>query len=113
MKGIFIMIDYVAIGNRLKLRREEKNLTQTELSSLTGFSNNHISTIELGKAHPSIEFIVQTAIALGTTPDFFLLGNLHGGNTSQDIIDMLKLCSEEQLKYIKLFIILVTSNMSS
>lgn len=103
------MIDYIGIGQRIKLRRVEKHLTQIELAELINSSNNHISSVERGKEHPSLEFIVNVSLALDTTPDYFLLGNIHCNNLTQDIIEITRLCNDTQLEYIKKFILFISS----
>ena len=48
-------IDYSLIGNRIKLRRKELNITQLELADMINLSYNHLSAIETGKERPSFE----------------------------------------------------------
>lgn len=45
--------------------RREKNLTQKDLSQLTGIAQGDISRIENGNANPSISTLVRIANALG------------------------------------------------
>jgi transcriptional regulator with XRE-family HTH domain len=51
------MIDYVLLGNKIKYYREINNLTQQELSGLTGISRTHISNIEQGKKKITLESV--------------------------------------------------------
>ncbi len=44
--------------------RKEKNLTQKELSELTGIQQSHISRLENGNYNPSIGYLKRIAIAL-------------------------------------------------
>ena len=97
------LIDYNGIGNRIKHRRMEKGLTQSQLAELASCSNNHISTVELGKSRPSLELIVAISEALDTTPDFLLLGLTHSNDVPQELVDTLKLLSPRMLKYSKLW----------
>ena len=41
-------MDMKAVGRRIKMAREEKNLTQEDLASLVDISSTHISVIERG-----------------------------------------------------------------
>lgn len=41
-------IQYELIGNRIKLRRKELKIKQSELAELINISNNHMSSIENG-----------------------------------------------------------------
>lgn len=45
-------------------------MTQTELASLSGVSQAHISRLELGRrVRPSHDVVIRLAKALGTKPD--------------------------------------------
>ena len=52
------------IGNRLRLLREERNLSQTDLEKRTGLLRFHISRIENGHAVPKLETLEKMAAAL-------------------------------------------------
>lgn len=67
------------------------------LAERIGISNNYLSSIERGKEKPSLEIIVNICNALQVTPDFLLMGNLYSNNVPQNIVDGLRLCSEEDL----------------
>ncbi len=62
-------MDYVSLGRRIREKRRKKNITQTELASLTGISAVHISNIELGHTRASLSTLVSIANALGTSLD--------------------------------------------
>lgn len=56
--------EYQVIREMLKAR-EEKNLTQVELSQLTGISQADISRLENGEANPTIGILDRVANAFG------------------------------------------------
>ncbi|AXX64413.1 helix-turn-helix domain-containing protein [Bombilactobacillus bombi] len=56
------------LGPIIKEIRKEKNLTQTELGKLTGYSQNTVSNYENQKRALSEKGISKYAAALGTTP---------------------------------------------
>lgn len=89
---------FIEMGNRIKARRKELHIKQSELAELLDISNNHMSSIETGKQKPSLELFTNICEALKVTPDFLLLGNMHAANIHQDIIDSLHLCSKEDLE---------------
>lgn len=94
-------IQYVNIGNRIRSRRKEMNLKQGELAEKLNISNNHMSSIENGREHPSLELLLAICDTLKVTPDFLLMGCMHADDISRDIIDGLHLCREEDLPFIK------------
>lgn len=89
---------YIEMGQRIKLRRKELKLSQTELAELIDVSNNHMSNIENAKAKPSMDNFIELCEALKVTPDYLLLGSMHANNVSQNIIDKLQLCCEEDVE---------------
>ena len=87
----------IDMGNRIKNRRKELNIKQSELAEQIGISNNHMSTIECGTGKPSIDAFLNICDILKVTPDYLLLGSMHADNVSQNIIDKLRLCNDDDL----------------
>ena len=87
----------IDMGNRIKNRRKELNIKQSELAEQIGISNNHMSTIECGTGKPSIDAFLNICDILKVTPDYLLLGSIHADNVSQNIIDKLRLCNDDDL----------------
>lgn len=91
----------LSMGARIKLRRKELKITQSELAEQVKISNNHMSSIETGKQLPSLTTFMNICEVLQTTPDFLLLGSIHSRNVPQNIYDSLLLCNEKDLPIIK------------
>jgi DNA-binding XRE family transcriptional regulator len=53
------------VGSMIKKKREEKNLTQTELAKLSGLPQSHICRLEAGVHSPSMKTLEKIARALG------------------------------------------------
>jgi transcriptional regulator with XRE-family HTH domain len=60
------------IGEKIKIRRLEKNLKQRELAELANISPEAISAYENGRAIPSVDVAGRIASALGTSVDDLL-----------------------------------------
>lgn len=90
-------LNYIGIGQRIAKRRIQTGLKQNVLAEKIGISNNYLSSIERGKEKPSLEIIVNICNALRVTPDYLLMGNMYSNNIPQNIVDGLRLCSEEDL----------------
>ena len=71
-----MVLDYQSIGNRIKIARIRKNMTQETLAEKAGFSVVHISNIENGHTKLSLEAIVNIANALAVSADDLLCDNL-------------------------------------
>lgn len=66
-------IDYKKIGQRIKQARLRKGLTQADLGTLVGCSNNYMSHIEVGQTKASLSILLKLAFALDTDLDYFLM----------------------------------------
>lgn len=66
-------VDYERIGQRIRRRRIEKGLTQSQLSELVDCSNNYLSHIETAQTKVSLTMLLQISYALDTKLDYFLL----------------------------------------
>ena len=66
------LIDYVAIGKRVRAARLKKGITQEELCNLTDISPSYASSIETGASKVALPTLIQIANALDTTVDSLL-----------------------------------------
>ncbi len=94
-------IQYDLIGQRIKLRRKERNIKQADMAEHLGISNNHMSSIENGRQKPSLEILLHICDYLCVTPDYLLLGNMHADDVSKDIMDSLRICNATDLKFFR------------
>jgi transcriptional regulator with XRE-family HTH domain len=53
------------VGQNLKRIRQEKGLTQEQLTDLSGFSQQYISGLEQGRRNPTVVTLYELATALG------------------------------------------------
>lgn len=105
-------LQYREMGSRIKIRRKELKIKQSELAEGLGISNNHMSSIENGRQKPSMDTFINICNFLNVTPDYLLLGSMHAYNISQDIIDKLRLCTQNDLELAEDFIeLLVKRNI--
>lgn len=95
---------YIAMGNRIKLRRKELRIKQSELAEKLEVSNNHISSIENGREKPSLDIFIKICDELKVTPDYLLLGSIHTNDIPQNIIEGLRLCSADDIELARQFI---------
>ena len=65
---------FIEIGTRITKLRERKGLSKTELAAHTGFSRQHISAIEHGKAEPGVLALQAIATELDTSMAALLKG---------------------------------------
>ena len=65
----------MTLGERIKLLRNEKGLTQDKLGNMTGIHPKHIGKYEASKAAPSADKLKQIAEALEVSADYLLFDN--------------------------------------
>lgn len=97
---IKMVLDYTCLGMRIAKRRKNKGIKQNVLAERIGISNNYLSGIECGNEHPSLEIIIKICNELEVTPDYLLLGSMHSNQVSQNILDGLRLCTQEDIALI-------------
>jgi transcriptional regulator with XRE-family HTH domain len=103
-----LSIDKKAMGQRIRLRREAKNLTREKLSEYLGVSSQFIGDVEYGNKGISLERFFFLAQVLGVTTDYLLAGNIYSQKKEpeiqevhEEIMEMLKGCDAKQLKGIR------------
>ncbi len=94
------MLDYTAIGERIKTLRKEKGWTQAQLAENSGVEPSHISHIERAATKLSLPTLISLANTLGATLDELVYGSLiKSSHVSINIIDnLLSDCTPGELK---------------
>ena len=77
----------MGLGERIKARREELELTQLQLARALGVTPQYISVIEKNKRAPSLDSLAKLAQELGVTTDYLITGK---ENVITDIIPVIK-----------------------
>lgn len=65
----------ISIGERIKSRRKELNITQVQIREATGISSGNMSGIESGKSLPSASALIELSKVLNCSIDWMLTGN--------------------------------------
>jgi transcriptional regulator with XRE-family HTH domain len=92
-------MDLKAVGQRIKMAREAKNLTQEELAAMVNLSSTHISVIERGVKVTKLDAFVAIANALEVSADTLLIDVVAHSvdGVSNELSDMIsKLPLDEQ-----------------
>ena len=72
-------LNYIAIGQRIKLLRSKQRMSQSVLSEMIDKTPTYISYIENGVKSMSLETFVAIANALGTSADELLGDSIDNG----------------------------------
>ena len=99
-------LDYLKVGIRIKKARIDKKITQSQLAERLELSNNYISSIERGKAIPSLETFIMICNALDVTADMLLADSVYRTNEflKESIAVKLGHCSKQNMRIIERFI---------
>ncbi|MBR3108560.1 MAG: helix-turn-helix transcriptional regulator [Clostridia bacterium] len=81
------MVDF---GERLKVLRQAKGLTQKQLALQLGISKSVVSSYENGFRYPSFDVLIKIASVFSTTTDY-LLGVGH-----RELLDVSGLSNEDR-----------------
>lgn len=60
-----MLFDYAVLGDTIRDMRRERGLSQEVLSGLAGIARTHLTMIENGTMHPTVETLCKIAQALG------------------------------------------------
>jgi transcriptional regulator with XRE-family HTH domain len=95
-------LNYTLIGERVRIERIEKGLTQQQLAEKAGLTSTHISHIENANTKVSLPSIIQVANALPVSIATLLCDNLIESRVEfeKDIADILKDCNKLELRMI-------------
>ena len=90
-------MDYVEIGNRIRLVRKELKMTQEELAERGGLSHSFMGHIERGSRKLSVETLYRIAGALNVSTDYLLglrgkeaSAIKNGLKTREDVVQLLE-----------------------
>ena len=91
-------IDYVELGKKIKINREEKKMTQEQLAESVNLSPTHISNIETAHTKLSLSSLVMIANVLNVSADELLddsLSYVYNNSVADSISDYSDLTSDE------------------
>ena len=80
----------MSIGSRLKLRREELGLTQTELAKLVGVSKGSIGNYESEISSPNENILIKLFSALDCDANYLYHDDINKSNDSISNTEILK-----------------------
>ncbi|MEG0777428.1 MAG: helix-turn-helix transcriptional regulator [Oscillospiraceae bacterium] len=66
-------VDFYKLGQKIKKLRQERGLTQADLSAMINCSNNHLSHIETAQCKVSLTMLLRLSYALEVSLDTLLL----------------------------------------
>lgn len=74
------MVDYQAMGRRMKMKRRSRHLSQEDVAKAVQISASYYGNIERGTRIPSIDTLVQIANYLNVGTDYLLFDSVKAAN---------------------------------
>ena len=87
----------MTIGERLRLRRKELNLTLSEIFARENIKTGNLSELENDKYLPSVQTLISLSRVLNCSIDWILTGKEHNDETNNDSLNSEYLKSEHEL----------------
>ena len=69
-----MMVQYAAMGRRIRQRRRELRLTQERLAEMASVSSAFVGQLERGEKIPSVETLARLCTCLGVDMDYLVFG---------------------------------------
>ena len=93
-------IDYKAIGQRIKIARIKKGITQEAVSDIIDITPAHMSNIETGKTKVSLPTLIAIANALSVSVDTLLCDNILTSKVvfEKEAKELFKDCDEYEVR---------------
>jgi len=92
-----ICVESVEFGNRLAQLRIAKGVSARKMSLALGQHKSYINTIENGKSFPSMQVFFYICEYLDISPEQFFQTNIPNPGKLDDILEMEKSLSSEEL----------------
>lgn len=99
-KYMYMELDFKAIGQRIKIARIRKNLTQDTVSEIINITPSHMSNIETGKSSVSLQTLIAIANVLGVSIDELLCDTILDSKVvfEKELSEILKDCNEYEIR---------------
>lgn len=95
-------IDYKAIGQRIKIARIKKGVTQETVADLIDITPAHMSNVETGKTKVSLPTLIEIANALSVSVDTLLSDNVLASKIifEGEAKELFKDCDEYEIRFL-------------
>ncbi|MGC8431525.1 helix-turn-helix domain-containing protein [Clostridioides difficile] len=97
---MYMELDFKAIGQRIKIARIRKKLTQDTVSEIINITPSHMSNIETGKSSVSLQTLIAIANVLGVSIDELLCDTILDSKVvfEKELSEVLKDCNEYEIR---------------
>jgi len=105
-------VNYVKVGNRIRIEREKFDMTREKLSELLNLSPYFLGQIERGERRMSINTLINITECLHVSIDYLFFERVNI-NTNNDVLhSLINKCSEKEIKVIEKLIKLILPHLA-
>ena len=94
-------IDYVEIGNRIRLEREKFDMTREKLAELLNLSPYFLGQIERGERKMSISTLINISECLHISIDYLFFEQVNINSNNNVLHSLINKCSEKEVNVIE------------
>ncbi|MGV8980830.1 helix-turn-helix domain-containing protein [Clostridium sp.] len=105
-------INYVQIGNRIRLEREKFDMTREKLSELLDLSPYFLGQIERGERKMSISTLINISECLHVSIDYLFFEQVNGNTDTNVLHSLINKCSEKEIRIIEDIIKLILPHLA-
>lgn len=105
---VMIMINFRAVGNRIKSYRADSNMTQETLAEQLSISVEYVSRIENGNCRASYSLIEKISRLFQVDESELLFGKKTGQTTDRELLERIAQLSTEQKEVVERLIRLLS-----
>lgn len=88
----------IEIGQRLRQRRQELNLTREKMSELADIGTGYYGQLEVGTSQMSIDTLIKLSQSMHLPMEYILFGTGYEPGDPSAIMDLLSRCTPRELK---------------
>src|SRR5665647_2225481 len=94
-------INYVKIGNRIRIEREKFDMTRENLSEILNISPYFLGQIERGERKMSINTLINLSECLHISIDYLFFEEVNIKPNNDVLHSLINKCSEKEIKVIE------------
>ena len=105
-------INYVEIGNRIRLEREKFDMTREKLSELLNLSPYFLGQLERGERKMSISTLINISECLHISIDYLFFEQENTNDNTNVLHSLINKCSEKEINVIEGIIKLILPHLA-
>jgi transcriptional regulator with XRE-family HTH domain len=105
-------INYVEIGNRIRLEREKFDMTREKLAELLNLSPYFLGQIERGERKMSISTLINISECLHISIDYLFFEQVNINSNNNVLHSLINKCSEKEIAVIEGLIKLILPHLA-